>query len=66
MEIARGCGAYVFADEMYRCLELDPSDRLPAAADVYERAVSLGGLSKNAGMPGLRIGWAACRDKDGA
>ena len=63
---ARGCGAFLFADEMYRYIELDAADRLTPAADAYERGVSLGGLSKNVGMPGLRIGWVACRDKQGA
>jgi aspartate/methionine/tyrosine aminotransferase len=29
---------------------------------VYERAVSLGSISKTYGLPGLRIGWLACRD----
>lgn len=33
--------------------------RLPAFADVYERAVSLSGLSKAHGLPGLRVGWLA-------
>jgi DNA-binding transcriptional MocR family regulator len=36
-------GAYLFCDEMYRCLEHDPASMLPAAADIYERGVSLSG-----------------------
>ncbi len=54
-------GAWLFSDEIYRLLEHDPADRLPAAADVYERAISLSGLSKAFGLPGLRIGWLASR-----
>ena len=52
----------VFADEVYRGLELEPATRPPAFADVNARAVSLGGLSKAYGLAGLRIGWLATRD----
>jgi aspartate/methionine/tyrosine aminotransferase len=55
-------GAYLFSDEMYRLLEFSPETRLPAACEVYERAVSLAGLSKAFGLPGLRSGWLACTD----
>lgn len=42
--------------------ELDAASRLPSAADCYGRAVSLCGLSKSWGLPGLRLGWLACKD----
>lgn len=51
----------VFSDEMYRGLELDPAQRLPAVADLYERGISLSGLSKTYAAPGLRLGWLATR-----
>jgi aspartate/methionine/tyrosine aminotransferase len=60
--LADSCGACLLSDEVYRGLEFDPAERLPAAADVYPRAVSLGGLSKAYGLPGVRLGWTACRD----
>jgi len=47
---------------MYRFLEFDAGARLPAACERYEKAVSLGGLSKAFGLPGLRLGWLATRD----
>ncbi len=56
-------GAWLFSDEMYRLLEPAPELRLPAAADLYERAVSLGGMSKAFGLAGLRIGWVAAHDQ---
>lgn len=61
--IAARHGVRVFSDEAYRGLEHRPGDRLPAACDVDERAVSLGLLSKGHGLPGLRIGWLASRDR---
>jgi len=62
IEIARECGAYLFSDEMYRYLEVDPSTRLPAACERYDRAVSLSGMSKAFSMPGIRIGWLVTKD----
>ena len=56
-------GAWLFSDEVYRELEHDPADRLPAACDLYERAISLGSMSKTYGLPGLRLGWLASRDR---
>lgn len=60
--IARRRGAWLFCDEMYRGLERDPAARLPSAADLYERAIVLSGLSKTHGLPGLRMGWLVVRD----
>ncbi len=62
LELAAQHGIYVFCDEVYRELEHDPTTRLPAACDFYERALSLGSVSKTYGLPGLRLGWLACRD----
>jgi aspartate/methionine/tyrosine aminotransferase len=53
VEIAREAGVWLFSDEVYRGLEHDPADRLPAACDLYERAVSLDCLSKACGLAGL-------------
>jgi aspartate/methionine/tyrosine aminotransferase len=62
--MARECGAWLLSDEVYRLLEYDPADRLPAAADSYERAISLGVMSKAFALAGLRIGWVATRDAE--
>ena len=57
-------GIHLFADEVYRFLELESADRLTAGADALERGVSLGVMSKSFAMAGLRIGWLASRDRD--
>lgn len=62
-EIADQHGIYVFADEVYRGLEPD-GQRAPWLADVYDRGISLGVLSKAYGLAGLRLGWLAGRDKE--
>jgi aspartate/methionine/tyrosine aminotransferase len=56
-------GLYLFSDEVYRFMEMDEADRLPAAAELYSSAVSLGVMSKSFGLAGLRIGWLALRDQ---
>jgi aspartate/methionine/tyrosine aminotransferase len=63
IEVARRHGLYLFSDEMYRLLEYEPADRLPPVCDLYEKGISLSGLSKTFALPGLRIGWLASQDK---
>ena len=63
VDICRRRRIWLFSDEVYRLLERDPGLRLPQAVDVYERAVSLNVMSKAYGLPGLRIGWLACKDR---
>ncbi len=62
IHIARKHNISIFADEMYRLLEYQPSDRLPAICDAYEKGISLSGLSKSMALPGLRIGWLASQN----
>lgn len=59
--LARQHGLWLFSDEVYRGTERE-AERIPAACDLYERGVSLGGLSKTYGLAGLRIGWVATQD----
>jgi aspartate/methionine/tyrosine aminotransferase len=51
------------ADEVHRFLEHDGSPTLPAGADLDDRAISIGVMSKSFAMAGLRIGWLATRDR---
>ena len=63
ISLARERGITVFSDEMYRMLEYDPAERLPAVCDLYENSISLSGLSKSFALPGLRVGWLASQNK---
>jgi aspartate/methionine/tyrosine aminotransferase len=56
-------GIRLVTDEVYRFLEHDGAPTLPAGADLDERAVSIGVLSKSFALAGLRIGWLATRDR---
>ncbi len=56
-------GIRLVADEVYRFLEHDGAESLPAGADLDERFVSIGVMSKSFAMAGLRIGWLASRDR---
>jgi aspartate/methionine/tyrosine aminotransferase len=62
MQLAGRYGIYVLCDEVYRELEHDSATRLPAGCELYERAVSLGSMSKTYGLAGLRLGWLVSRD----
>lgn len=63
-DIAEDAGIHVFSDEVYRGLEYDPKDRLPPMADIYEKGISVGVMSKAFGLAGLRIGWTVTGDAD--
>jgi aspartate/methionine/tyrosine aminotransferase len=60
--LAKETGAYIFADEVYRFLEMDEALRLPSIATSYEKGISLNVMSKSFGLAGLRIGWIASQD----
>lgn len=60
VRIADQVGAWVLSDEAYRWLEHPGGEPLPVPLhDTYERAISVGTLSKPFGLPGLRVGWFA-------
>jgi len=64
MNLVEKHGAVLFSDEVYRESEFDPAERLPAACDLSDQAVSLGVMSKTYGMAGLRIGWIATQNAE--
>jgi aspartate/methionine/tyrosine aminotransferase len=60
VELAESSGAALLVDETYR--DLTHSAPLPLAASLSTRAISVSSMSKAYGLPGLRVGWAICRD----
>ncbi|MDA8575193.1 pyridoxal phosphate-dependent aminotransferase [Alphaproteobacteria bacterium] len=63
VEIVQGAGAYLISDEIYSGLSASETPRFPNLVCRYEKAVTLHGLSKIYGLPGLRVGWMAIRDQ---
>ena len=64
ISLCRARGIYLFSDEVYRRIERRPEMTLPHVADIYERGISLGVMSKAYGLPGIRVGWVACKDAE--
>src|SRR3984885_13917213 len=62
IECAKSSNAYLLSDEVYRFSEHHPEQTLPPAASLYEKAISIGVMSKTFGLAGLRIGWLATQD----
>lgn len=58
-EIARSCGAYILCDEVYRGADQRGDGFTSSIADIYEKGVSTGSMSKTWSLAGLRIGWIA-------
>lgn len=57
--IARGVGAWVLADEVYRGIDQDGTGFTASMADLYERGISTASMSKPFSLAGLRLGWIA-------
>jgi aspartate/methionine/tyrosine aminotransferase len=58
--LAERHGCRLLVDETYR--DLSYGEKLPSAASLSERAISVSSLSKAFGIPGIRIGWLVTRD----
>ncbi|MEI3850784.1 MULTISPECIES: aminotransferase [unclassified Ensifer] len=55
--IARGCGAWILCDEVYRGTDQEGDGLTASIADLYEKGVSTGSMSKTFSLAGLRLGW---------
>ncbi len=58
VEIARVADAYLLCDEVYRHLTQEDVFS-PSVADLYEKGISTGSMSKVFSLAGLRLGWVA-------
>lgn len=55
--IARTRGAWVLCDEVYRGIDQDGGGFTASLADLYEKGISTGSMSKAYSLAGLRLGW---------
>ena len=61
IEIAKSADAWILCDEVYRHLTQEDSYS-PSIADLYEKGISVGSMSKVFSLAGLRLGWIATHD----
>lgn len=64
VEIARKAGAYLFCDEVYAGVSQEDGNECPSVADLYEKGIATGSMSKAFSLAGLRLGWLATRDRE--
>ena len=57
VDLARSCGAYILCDEVYRGLDGQGDGFTASIADIYEKGISTGSMSKAYSLAGLRLGW---------
>jgi aspartate/methionine/tyrosine aminotransferase len=62
VEISESAGAVLLVDETYA--DLTHGSRLPVAATMGQRVISVASISKAYGLPGLRVGWALTTDPE--
>ena len=61
VEIAKAHNIWILSDEVYRGLNLVGNPYSESVADLYERGISVGSMSKTYSLPGLRLGWVVGR-----
>ncbi|MGH8779472.1 aminotransferase [Paraburkholderia sp.] len=57
VEIARSCGAWILCDEVYRGTDQHGDGFTASIADLYEKGIGTGSMSKTWSLAGLRVGW---------
>lgn len=61
VKMVEASNAYLLFDETYR--DMSFKYKLPIAASLSERVISVSSLSKSYGLPGIRIGWLITKNK---
>ena len=59
IDIVKPYGSYILCDEVYRGLNHEGENMTESIADMYEKGISTGSMSKVFSLAGLRIGWVA-------
>ena len=62
VEIAKNNNSWILADEVYRGLTFSENPYSKSIADIYEKGISVGSMSKTYSLPGLRVGWVCTRE----
>lgn len=62
IQLAEENHCFLLVDETYR--ELQTGEKLPWAATLSDRVISVASVSKAYGLPGIRIGWVATRNAE--
>lgn len=59
VDIAKKSDAYILCDEVYRGLNHNGNPFSVSIADIYDKGISTGSMSKVFSLAGLRLGWIA-------
>ena len=62
VELAQKNNTWILSDEAYRGLNLVGNPYSISVADIYEKGISVGSMSKTYSLPGLRLGWVCARE----
>ncbi len=61
VDIAQRENAWILADEVYRGVDQESDGFTASVADLYEKGISTGSMSKSYALAGLRLGWVAAQ-----
>ncbi len=61
VQITQNKNVWILSDEVYRGLNLMGKPYSESVADLYEKGISVGSMSKTYSLPGLRVGWITGR-----
>ncbi|MEP5728070.1 MAG: pyridoxal phosphate-dependent aminotransferase [Sulfitobacter sp.] len=64
IDLADATDTWIIADEVYAGLPQQEGTEAPSLASLSDRIISVGSLTKTFGLPGLRIGWIICKDRE--
>ena len=62
VDLAKKYNFWILSDEVYRGLNLYGKSYSLSIADIYDKGISVGSMSKTYSLPGLRVGWIVARE----